>query len=96
MARWHCGFGVRQRGGRARGTVRQFVAMPIDSAASIEKQLVDKGLLDKARGGMRIEVFPMMKNFSCWIPRIRRTLKGKNGLDMTPRSLGMCEGSVPL
>lgn len=33
--------------------VRQFVALPLDSEALIEKQLVDKGLLDKVSGGLK-------------------------------------------
>lgn len=37
--------------------VRQFVAMPIDNKATIEKQLLDAGHIDKISGGLSFRVF---------------------------------------
>lgn len=89
---WLDGIVSAESGGENGASVRQFVAMPLDNASGIEKQLVDQGVLEKAHGGLRIEIYPTKEKYSCWIPHSRREMAGVDYFDMTPRTLGMSEG----
>jgi len=78
------------RWGTKENLVRQFVVTPLDSEASIEKQLYDQGKLDKIKGGMRFEVYPLYDTkFECYDLKSREWVKDK---DITPNELGLEKG----
>ena len=69
--------------------VRQFVAMPLNSDATIEQQLKKLGKLDKVQGGLRFEVFTgYHMKFDTYDPQTKNFLDH----DHTPKYYGMQPG----
>lgn len=53
--------------------VRQFVALPIDSKATIEQQLLEQGKIDKITGGLQFEAFNLTsKEFKAYSTKEKR------------------------
>lgn len=74
--------------------VRQFVAMPLDNMAGIEKQLKEKGKLEEVLGGLKFEVFSIYDDkFTAWNPQEQTVMNDHN---LTPRELKMNEGDCVL
>ncbi|KAI9310018.1 hypothetical protein DFJ73DRAFT_943700 [Zopfochytrium polystomum] len=89
---WLDGVVVPRRGNKQEeDVVRQFVAMPLDNPATIERQLKEQGKIPKVEGGLRIDVFPLRETeCTVWIPRLRRTVTTST----TPREAGLVEGDA--
>ena len=75
--------------------VRQFIAMSMDSEATIEQQLKSYGLIDKVEGGLRIEVFQQKEIIGVYLPHQQKKLDRKvDIINTVVKDIGLNIGDV--